>query len=139
MSESQALPPAQDEVWTFERFSPGLAFGETTIRLDRARLERWQAIYGKAGEDSVPRGLLVTAMMEAYLDLIQPRPPGNIHASQKLTFGPRAARLNEPLALHVTCGDKTTRKGRGWVTFEVTVKAGEDMLLRGEIRTIWAR
>lgn len=89
------------DVWTFDDFSPGALLGETSIVIDAERVAAWRDIYGEDGGEGgagdatgrVPRGLLVAGMMEAYLTAVQPRPPGNVHASQKLRFGrPPASR-----------------------------------------------
>ncbi|RXV59155.1 hypothetical protein C6W92_15685 [Roseovarius sp. A46] len=135
--------PATD-VWTFADFHPGHSFGEMSITLDPDRLAKWDAIYGggsKSDDTSrpLPRGLLVTCMMEAYLGLIQPRPPGNIHAGQSLNFGTGHVRLGDTVTLKATCRDKTERKGRGWVTFALTVTRGAETLLSGDVRSIWAK
>lgn len=135
-----------EDVWTFADFRAGHSFGEMSLVLDESRLDQWRSIYGDggaenadAGSRAVPRGLLVTCMMEAYLGLIGPRPPGNIHASQKIAFGPCRPRLGDTLSVRASCLDKIERKGRGWVTFEVAIDKDGDNLLRGEIRTIWAK
>ena len=135
---------AASDVWTFSDFRPGYHFGEMSITLGADRLSQWKAIYGSGpdGKDvaqAVPHGLLVTCMMEAYLGLIQPRPPGNIHAGQSLVFGPGRVRLGDTVTMTASCLDTAERKGRGWVTFEVIVSNGSETLLRGAIRTIWAR
>jgi acyl dehydratase len=77
--------------------------------------------------------------MEAYLGLIQPRPPGNIHAGQSLVFGPGLLRVGDQITISVSCKEKTEIKGRGWVTFECLVTNGAATLLRGDIRSIWAK
>lgn len=126
-------------VWVFDDFEPGQILGAIAIPLDAAHLQNWAAIYGAPSEGgNVPSGMLVAAMMEAYLKAIQPRPPGNIHASQKLTFG-KPARFGERLEAHVSCLWKERRKERGWVTFGVLLRSGASDVLSGEIRTIWAR
>ncbi|GGO62745.1 Acyl dehydratase [Roseovarius pacificus] len=135
---------AATDVWTFADFRPGQSFGEMSIILDASRLAKWEAIYGGGSEPVVPsrplpRGMLVTCMMEAYLGLIQPRPPGNIHAGQSLDFGSGHVRLGDTVTMTATCRDKTERKGRGWVTFALTVTRGADTLLSGDVRSVWAR
>jgi hypothetical protein len=132
------------EAWTYADFQPGHNFGKMSIVLDVDRLAQWDAIYGGGGDSNdparlVPQGLLVTCMMEAYLGLIQPRPPGNIHAGQSIVFGTSHVWLGDTVTITASCMDKTLRKGRGWVIFEVTVARGDQTLLRGEIRSIWAR
>lgn len=126
-------------IWVFDDFSPGQPLGDITIALDDTHFDNWTAIYGErpAGE-RVPAGMLVAAMMEAYLSAIQPRPPGNIHASQKLVFH-RSACVGDRLEAQVSCLSKERRKERGWVTFGVVLRAGGQDVLSGEIRTIWAK
>jgi acyl dehydratase len=125
--------------WVFDDFRPGTELGRVSLVLDDKRAANWAAIYGAApAPGRVPAGMLVAAMMEAYLKAFQPRPPGNIHASQKLVFG-AGAKLGDRLDAIVTCLDKVLRKERRWVTFGVTLTSGPDDILRGEIRAVWAR
>jgi acyl dehydratase len=126
-------------VWVFDDFSPGQPLGNFAITLDDAHLNNWTAIYGeRKSSESVPAGMLVAAMMEAYLNAIQPRPPGNIHASQKLVFG-RSAKAGDKVEAQVSCRSKERRRERGWVTFGVVLSVEGQDVLNGEIRTIWAR
>lgn len=126
-------------VWVFDDFSPGQPLGNFAITLDDVHLDNWTAIYGeRKSKESVPAGMLVAAMMEAYLNAAQPRPPGNIHASQKLVFG-RSAKAGDKLEAQVSCLSKERRKERGWVTFGVVLSVEGQDVLNGEIRTIWAR
>lgn len=135
---------ASEDVWTFSDFQAGQSFGQMSITLGSDRLAKWDAIFGsRENADAacrfLPRGLLVTSMMEAYLGLIQPRPPGNIHAGQSLVFGPGRVSLGDTVTISASCKEKAERKGRGWVTFEVIVTRGSETLLRGDIRSIWAK
>ena len=126
-------------VWVFDNFSAGQQLGTVEITLDSVRLANWAAIFGSPGmSDRVPSGMLVAAMMEAYLKAIQPRPPGNVHAGQKLTFF-KPVRVGESLVAEVSCLWKERRKDRGWVGFGVSLSRGGSRVLEGEIRTIWAR
>lgn len=126
-------------VWVFDDFSPGQPLGHLAITLDDTRFDNWAAIYGeRPASERVPSGMLVAAMMEAYLNAIQPRPPGNIHASQKLVFH-RPACAGDRLEAQVSCLSKERRKERGWVTFGVVLRADGHDVLNGEIRTIWAK
>jgi len=131
--------PSDTGVWVYEDFSPGQSLGDHAVTLDAAHIGHWTAIYGEpAAGDRVPAGMLVAAMMEAYLNAIQPRPPGNVHASQKLVFH-RMARAGDRLNAQVSCLAKERRKERGWVTFGVVLSTDGRDVLSGEIRTIWAR
>lgn len=126
------------DVWTYDAFQPGYLFGETQFRIAADRVARWQEIYGGAEENVAPPGLLVVEMMKAYLDLVHPRPPGNIHAGQKLEFLDMEAPSDAVFTARVSCKEKTRRKDRGWVTFDVILSARDCDVLRGEIVTIWA-
>ncbi len=126
-------------VWVYDDFSPGQPLGNCAITLDDAHLDNWTAIYGeRPGSENVPAGMLVAAMMEAYLNSIQPRPPGNIHASQNIVVG-RAEKAGDKLEAQVSCLSKERRKERGWVTFGVVLSVEGRDVLNGEIRTIWAK
>ncbi|MGE3992626.1 MaoC family dehydratase [Pseudorhodoplanes sp.] len=127
------------DIWAFDDFRPGSKFEEVSISLDAERIAGWTAIYGHPQvSDRIPSGMLVAAMMEAYLTAIQPRPPGNIHASQKLSFS-NAAKPGDQLGAEVSCVEKTLHKERRWITFGVTLRNRSLIILRGEIHTIWSR
>lgn len=125
-------------VWVFDSFQPGEALGRHVIALDDARLSDWQDIYGTGTEGSLPSGILVAAMMEAYLQAFSPRPPGNIHAAQTLAFGD-PVQPGDRLEAEVSCLWKEMRKARRWVGFGVVLRKGDQQVLAGEIRTIWAK
>ncbi|MFG1250466.1 hypothetical protein [Xanthobacter flavus] len=125
-------------VWVFDRFRPGEPLGHHSITLDDARLADWEAIYGAVAAGHLPSGILVAAMMEAYLKAFSPRPPGNVHASQTLAFGD-PVQPGDRLEAEVSCLWKEMRKARRWVGFGVVLKKGDREVLAGEIRTIWAK
>lgn len=125
-------------VWVFDRFRPGEALGRHAIALDDTRLADWQAIYGATADGGLPSGILVAAMMEAYLKAFSPRPPGNIHAAQTLAFG-APVQPGDRLEAEVSCLWKEVRKARRWVGFGVVLRKGDREVLAGEIRTIWAK
>jgi acyl dehydratase len=126
-------------VWTFDDFRPGSVLGRLSIVLDAQRIANWTGIYGSpATPERLPSGMLVAAMMEAYLRAIQPRPPGNIHASQRLKFT-GAVNPGDELRAEVACVAKELRRERRWVTFGVTLHSGSQDVLSGEISAIWAK
>lgn len=125
-------------LWVFDSFHPGEALGQHVIAMDESRLAEWQAIYGAGTEGRLPPGMLVAAMMEAYLEAFSPRPPGNIHAAQTLAFGD-PVEPGDRLEAEVSCLWKEMRKTRRWVSFGVVLRKGDREVLTGEIRTIWAR
>ncbi|RRH76189.1 hypothetical protein [Falsigemmobacter faecalis] len=125
-------------LWTFERFEPGHIFGTLNVITDEARRRSWEAIYGPCPGDSLPEGVIVAAMMEAYVRAIQPRPDGNVHASQELSFSGQRVEWGALLQLTVSCAGKELKNGRRWVDFDVAASARDLSLLRGRIRSIWA-
>lgn len=129
----------QKPIWVFDNFEVGQLLGQLSITLDQERLDNWLAIYGAPHRpDRAPSGLLVTAMMEAYLGAIKPRPPGNVHASQKLKFS-KPVVVGARLDAEVRCLWKEKRKERGWVGFDVILRCDGQEVLSGEITSIWAK
>jgi acyl dehydratase len=128
------------DVWTFDDFEPGSELGRLSLCLDESRLHNWSSIYGSPqSSENVPSGMLVAAMMEAYLKAFQPRPPGNIHVNQKLTFSGRPVKVGTQVDIVVSCLSKELRKERRWVNFGVAMRDGQEDVLRGESLIIWAR
>ncbi|MDQ2095144.1 hypothetical protein [Rhodalgimonas zhirmunskyi] len=127
-----------DELWTFERLAPGAKFGPVEVPLNGERVEGWQGVYGPVAGDHAPDGLIVAGMMEAYIRAIQPRPKGNVHAAQKLSFTGQRARLGETVTYTVEVLSKEQKKGRNWIVFAIAASAGGTPLLRGEVTAIWA-
>lgn len=127
-----------DDLWTFDRFEPGQSFGTVTVPLDDDRVGGWSAIYGAPTGDTAPDGLIVAGMMEAYIRAIQPRPKGNVHAAQTLSFTGATARLGDVVTYHVGIRSKEAKKGRHWVSFAVRAEVDGTDLLTGEILSIWA-
>lgn len=128
---------ATGEMWTFDRFEPGQVFGTVEIATSGEKRAQWAAVFG-AGGDRLPRGMMVTAMMEAYVAAIQPRPDGNVHVSQELTYTDLPVHWGDTLSVTVSCADKEEKKGRFWVRFGIDATVGGQTALTGVIRAIWA-
>ena len=128
----------EEPVWTFERFEPGQVFGEIAIEMDSEKRECWQRIYGVSSDSRLPSGMLVAAMMEAYIRAIQPRPKGNVHASQMLDLKPVALDWGQTVTFEISCRSKQERKGRYWVEFGAVASSAGVEIMSGTIRSIWA-
>ena len=127
-------------VWDFAAFREGQRLGRVEVELDEARLALWSAVFGRpAAPQCLSRSLLVSAMMEGYLKVAQPRPPGNIHAGQTLQLKGPAPKPGQRLSVTTHCKEAYERKGRKWVRFASEVAGNDGPLLEGEILTIWAR
>ncbi len=127
-----------DDIWRFDTLEQGAVFGPVTVPLDRERLTGWDGVYGPVIGDLAPDGLIVAGMMEAYIRAIQPRPKGNVHAGQKLSFTGAQARLGDSVAYTVTVAGKERKKGRNWITFAIHAQLAGTALMRGEVTAIWA-
>tara|TARA_R110002049_G_scaffold293970_3_gene479855 strand:+ start:1206 stop:1607 length:402 start_codon:yes stop_codon:yes gene_type:complete len=125
------------ELWTFDRFEPGQDFGIVEISMDSERYQNWCRVFGPT-TDRLPRGMLVTAMMEAYIFAIQPRPDGNIHVSQELSFSEYGVEWGDTISFNVKCAAKEEKKGRHWVRFGITAQTGGRVIMSGTIGSIWA-
>ena len=128
-----------EDIWTYRRFEPGQTFGVVEIKMDPIKHANWQDIFGPSPEETLPRGMLVAAMMEAYIRAIQPRPKGNIHAAQTLDFTDHKPRWGETISIAVSCQAKEEKKGRFWVDFGIRAAVEENRVLSGTIRSIWAQ
>ena len=141
MSGTELMGPAlKDTPWTLDDFPVGEPLAEVAVALSEERAGQWTRLYGgdplKAG-DPAPRGLAVAAMMEAYIRAIQPRPPGNVHASQTLRFATRP-KVGATLTARFACVKKEVKKERRWLTLGVEMFDGDKKVLSGEIISIWA-
>jgi len=127
----------------FEDFQPGALMGECVQVYDADQARRWQAIFGSRPEDGADGPvegvcMAVVNMMRAYLDVVVPRPPGNVHAKQKLRM--RGVPLQgESMRVTVVCAGKEMRRERRYVELQVS-GAGEGgrKLFDGLITLIWA-
>ena len=125
---------------TFDDFRPGTSFGSAPVHLDDALMEKWTRLfpYDTACAPDMPEGMTAVLVMNAYMTLVAPRPPGNIHASQSFDLV-RLPCIGETVTTEVICHDKEMSKGRRWVGLETISRdqAGE-VLFSGAMRMIWA-
>jgi acyl dehydratase len=77
--------------------------------------------------------------MEAYLKVIPKRPPGNVHAGQKLAFAGKPVAVGARLRFDFSCVGREIRKERRWVSLGVQCTSAGQPVLEGQITTIWAK
>lgn len=136
MTEQKSSPAG--EVWTYDDFSEGLTLDTVAVALDAARLNLWETVYGPvSGDGALPRGMLVSAMIEAFISSAQPRPAGNIHASQTLEFFGASPRLGDLLTVSAVCVGKEIKKDRKWVTIRTEGRIDGAVVCRGDFLIIW--
>lgn len=127
----------------FEDFTPGALMGECEQVYSVEQAQRWQAIFGASAQDgahSAAEGasMAVVNMMRAYLEVVTPRPPGNVHAKQHLKMR-STPDTGETIRVAVRCVSKEMRRERRYVELGVTGSGeGGRALFEGLITLIWA-
>ena len=131
----------------FDDFRPGTVMGEKTEVMDAALVQGWQRIFGAGAADGASPGpadgaqaasLAVVLMMRAYLGVVTPRPPGNVHARQQFTLA-ALPRVGEPVRSVVSCVAKELRRERRYVDLLVQGSGdGGRPLYSGRLSLIWA-
>jgi acyl dehydratase len=129
-------------VVTFDQLAAGRAFGHATFTCSPEVLARWRAVYPElegASEGVVPPGLSAVIYMDAYAELVSPRPEGNVHATQRFRWL-RLARVGETLTTAIDVARTEIKDGRKRVTFRSTTSdAAGAPVLEGEMVVLWAR
>ena len=125
---------------TFDTYQPGTIMGSVTEAVDPAWLDAWCGLYpwDAPAHGEIPAAMYTALMMRAYLKVVSPRPPGNIHARQHTEFL-SPAKLGESITTEVRCISKELRRERRYVDLEARAR-GEDgrALYVGRMSMIWA-
>lgn len=135
------IPVGQETpVLTFERFVVGKSYGSMAETPDAALVEKWRRLYP---QDDFPPGwappaMATVLMMRAYMHLLSPRPPGNIHARQQMTLGEPIV-LGDCISTEIECVGKEIRRERRYVTVHARGKNQHGMTCyEGVLTLIWA-
>lgn len=124
----------------YEDFVPGGLMGESVQVYDAAQAARWQSIFGhQAGESAAEAAsMAVISMMRGYLAVVAPRPPGNVHARQKLQMH-GLPQPGEAVRIAVRCAGKELRRERKYVELAVQGRGAQERALFDAVLTlIWA-
>lgn len=131
------------EVIEFENFQPGKVMGEAFVTFDDSLAACWQSIFGSQPEDGADAAaesasLAVVMMMRAYLQVVSPRPPGNVHARQSFRLEGLPQR-GEAIRTEIVCTHKELRRERRYVELRAC-GTGEDgrPVYTGSMSMIWA-
>lgn len=126
--------------FTYDSFVPGVLIGHTTDIIEQKLIDDWIRLYPwetiVPGE--VPSAISTVIMMKAYLRIVSPRPPGNIHAKQyaELTSSPS---IGETVLTGLKCLSKEVRRERRFVNLEArSTGDGGRALFVGCMSLIWA-
>ena len=128
---------------TFDRFVPDGILGETTLDYTPALASGWSRIFGStpaggASCDAEAAGIAVVMMMRAYLKVVTPRPPGNVHARQHFTLN-TPPQIGESIRTVVRCLSKEMKRERRWVELGVEgTGSGGRAIYAGTLTLIWA-
>ena len=136
------LPQAEllGETLIFDAFEPGRIYGAHTETVGAALLERWARLYpwDRGSPESVPTAIATVLVMRAYMTVLQPRPPGNVHAGMAMRLiapVPPGARVTT----EITCIGKHEKSGRRFVEFVARSVTGESApATEATLRLIWA-
>ena len=124
----------------FDAFRPGADMGAATERVDAALLARWRELYpwDEPAPREAPAAVATVLIMRAYMKVIAPRPPGNIHARQRTELA-ALPRLGEEVTTRFRCSGKELRKERRYVQLATrsTGEAGR-LLFTSAMTLIWA-
>ena len=127
----------------FKDLQPGVLMGERVEVYDTEQARRWQAIFGNQPEEGAQgaaegASMTVVNMMRAFLHVVAPRPPGNVHARQQLRM--RALpQCGEAIRVTVHCAHKEMRRERRYI--ELRVDGNGDCgrpIFSGDLTLIWA-
>jgi hypothetical protein len=124
----------------FADITPGAGMGEATFTLTETEASQWSTLFpGDARYlPTMPRAMIAMVVMRAFMEIMQDRPKGNIHAGQTFWLS-ELPKLGEGMTTRLRCVDKSFKNDRRWITFETqTVRTAGNLLFRGQIKMIWA-
>jgi len=129
------------DVLTYDSFTPGTELGHWEESVDAGLIATWESLFGDNEQDRPARqtGLCVALMMRAFLNVVAPRPPGNIHARQIMTIE-SLPQPGDTVHSRIRCIDKEIRRDRRYLELEVTGHdASQRPLYIGKMSLIWAK
>lgn len=124
----------------WEHFHAGNVLGSTTLAYDEPMSQAWERIFGvdDARSAAEAASIATALMMRGYLSVVAPRPPGNLHARQRLTVE-SLPRRGDRIDMVVVCQSKELRRDRRYVDLQVSGQAGDGRaLFVGVMSLVWA-
>lgn len=127
----------------FDDFKPGTRIGETSLVYGAGLASQWERIFGASPSeaDRAAKGASIATvmMMRAYMSVVAPRPPGNVHARQHIVLDDLPVQ-EESVRIEISCIAKELRRERRYVELQVDGTGdGGRPLYRGHMTLIWAR
>lgn len=122
-------------IFQYDTFEPGKIYGTDRFVVDQDRMTKWLAMYpGDENGDLMPPGMVSMIQIQAYMNIITPRPPGNVHGSQIFKMH-KLPRIGMELQTEVQCLSKEIRKERKWVRTGYTSRGPDGTVLFTGIMT----
>jgi acyl dehydratase len=121
-------------------FPVGQAMGDMTETPTDAQCEKWAKLFpwDAPSAELVPAGMATVLMMRAYLQVVSPRPPGNLHARQQMRLHD-PIRRGEAVTTSITCASKELKGERRMVVLNAQGRGeGGRLLFDGVITLYWA-
>jgi hypothetical protein len=127
-------------MFLFDTFEPGKTIGSRTLTLSRELLEQWMTLFPEDRDgDRMPPGMMAAVYSRAYSDILQPRPPGNVHGQQQFTIAQLPV-VGDTLVTELRCEGKELKGERRWVRFASdTRRADGALMFSGLMTTLWAK
>ena len=122
----------------FEDFAADTVLGCHVETIDAALIGQWNAVFPSQRGDPSPGGFAMAFAMRAYLTILPERPPGNIHARQRLTLYQAVAR-GDTIEATLRCMGRERRGDRRKVTLAVAARTGARPWFEAEMNILWAR
>jgi acyl dehydratase len=123
----------------FDGFVVGELLGEHSLLLGENEMTEWEWLFpGTVLGGTAPPGFVAVVTMRSFLSIVTPRPPGNVHGSQRFDLH-RLPKVGEMLATRITCVGKEIKHERKWVDFSTeTVGQGGELCFEGRMSIAWA-
>jgi hypothetical protein len=128
-----------DQVYTFDRFEPGVAIGRRDYVLTQEDCDKWFALFpeDRMG-NTMPPGMMASVTMQAYASILAKKPPGNVHGAQRFDLR-RLPRIGDTLTTELRCTDKSIRSDRKWLTLEMnTTDSSGTLMWAARLTVLWA-
>lgn len=124
----------QSELMTYEAMSLGRRFTPVAFEVNDDLLASYAKISGQP-PSKVPIGVLAIYARRAYLTE-GTMPSGGVMATLELAYAAPIP-LRTPLQATATVVERQERKGRGWVTLDISFTASGQAFATGRIIGVW--
>ncbi|MEO8038099.1 MAG: hypothetical protein ABI794_04975 [Betaproteobacteria bacterium] len=121
----------------FDDFTAGSTLGRHEETIDESLVAPWRSAFPDGPQHPSPGGFAMAFAMRAYLTILPERPPGNIHARQRLSLH-RALAPGDRVAATLSCIGAELRNGRRRVVLRVNAVATDELLFEAEMTILWA-